>query len=137
MCTLFWPTLPKLSLILKTQFNRADPDAKNYTILSLLGNFFAWKFSSTTQFRSAFYHVCIRSPTQFPFLVNALIMFFALFNCGFLVRMYTGLITTQAVRHIDPRPFKSNEIFKVLKEGRYSFIFHSKYYWWYQVNLSR
>lgn len=67
--------------------------------------------------------------------MNALILVFALFNCGILIQMYNGLVTSQVIRPIDPRPFKENEIFNVLKEKRYSLIFLSKYIWWYQVGV--
>jgi hypothetical protein len=47
--------------------------------------------------------------------------------------MYTSLITTHAVRPIDPRPFKATETLKVLSEKKYSFLVWNKYDAYYQV----
>ncbi|KAI6171297.1 hypothetical protein M3Y97_01055900 [Aphelenchoides bicaudatus] len=64
---------------------------------------------------------------------NCLLLVFALFQAGLIIRMYNNLITTQAVRYVDPKPFKENELLQVLKEKKYSFIFHKKVTWWHEA----
>ncbi|KAI6171292.1 hypothetical protein M3Y97_01055200 [Aphelenchoides bicaudatus] len=63
---------------------------------------------------------------------NFLILIFALFHCGLVIRMYNNMIKTQAVHIVDPHPFKEQEILQVLKEGKYSLIFQSGFRWWYK-----
>jgi hypothetical protein len=49
-----------------------------------------------------------------------------------MIRLYNYLITSFAVKEIDPKPFQANQLAQVLREKRYSFITYTQYDFWYE-----